>query len=98
MASPDGSGAASPAAIALRRLFGRNLREARRHAELSQHELHERSGIAQSHLSELERALVDPKLSTMADLADVLGVDVLELLSPSPSFEGRRAARQRRGP
>lgn len=85
----------SPNARARLRLFGRNLRAARVFAELSQRELHERSGVAQSHISELERALTIPKLDTISDLADVLGVDFVDLLSPSPKFEGYRSPRRR---
>ena len=68
-------------AQAMSRLVGRNLRAARSRAGLSQNQLHERAGIAQSHLSHLERGLVYPKLGTLAVLARVLGIAVVDLFS-----------------
>jgi ribosome-binding protein aMBF1 (putative translation factor) len=45
-------------------------------AGLSQTELAKRLDMLQPNLSRLERGLVDPKLSTLQQLADVLGVDL----------------------
>ena len=63
-----------------RKAFARNLRRARRAAKLTQQEVHLRTGIAQSHISELERCLVDPKLGTIAKLAGLLRVTVSDLV------------------
>lgn len=59
---------------ALRRAFGSALRSLRRKAEFSQEELALEGGLARSHVSDLERGLRDPKLSTVRQICEILNV------------------------
>ena len=63
-------------------VFGRALRRARRERDLSQEALARSAGIAPNHVSELERARKDPRLTTLVQLADALEMGVGELLRP----------------
>jgi ribosome-binding protein aMBF1 (putative translation factor) len=60
--------------------FGRNLAEARGWAELSQVELAERASLRQRDVSKLESGLRCPRLDLVVRLADVLEVQVRDLL------------------
>lgn len=62
------------------KVFARNLKNAREAARLSQQDLADRAGIDRSHVSSLERALINPSLGTMADLAKALNCSVTDLL------------------
>ena len=66
----------------MRRLVGRNLRRARKATGLTQEQVSERTGVAQQHLSELERGAGNPTVVTLYELAQVLGVAVVDLVSP----------------
>ena len=46
---------------------------------MSQVELAEKSGIAQSHLSEMERGLYTPTIKRLGPLAEALGITVSDL-------------------
>ena len=64
------------------------LREARRHAGLTQDQLAARSGIDQSTISDLETGRnTDPRLSTLTRLAEALGITPSELRFPEPEPE-----------
>jgi transcriptional regulator with XRE-family HTH domain len=61
--------------------FGRVLRRVRRERDLSQEALADKAGLARNHVSEIERARRDPRLTTLVHLADALGMDLGELLA-----------------
>jgi len=50
---------------------------ARHRAQLSQRELGAKVGLAQSHLSKIERAAVDPQLSSLTEIARTLGLELM---------------------
>ena len=49
----------------------------RRERGISQTDVAEAMGTTQSHVSELESGLLDPRLSTLRKYAEVVGVDLL---------------------
>ena len=51
----------------------------RKDLKISQSALAEKSGIAQSHISELERGLYTPTIRRLGPLAEALGVTVSDL-------------------
>lgn len=55
------------------------LRDARRAKLWSQRDLSERAGIPQAHISRIESGVIDPKVSTLQDLARVLDLDLVLL-------------------
>lgn len=55
--------------------FGRNLREHRLRLGMSQEELAQAAGLHPTEVSRLERAVQDPRLSTIARLARALQVE-----------------------
>ena len=64
----------------LARDFGKVLRRRRESAGLSQEALADASGIHRTHVSLLERGLREPKLSTLAAVADGLGCSMAALV------------------
>jgi transcriptional regulator with XRE-family HTH domain len=62
--------------------FARNFRAARRDAGLSQRDIQMRTGIPQSHISEIESAMHNICIETMVKLANLVHVPVHELLKP----------------
>ena len=66
----------------MRKLVGQNFSRLRREKGLTQEEIEERSGFSQQYLSGLERGQRNPTIITVYELAQALGVDYLELLSP----------------
>ena len=50
---------------------------ARRRAGLSQRALSDKVGLAQSHISKIERAAVDPQISSLMQIARVLGLELM---------------------
>ena len=66
----------------MRKLVGRNVREARVKAGLSQEQLAERSGFSQQYLSGLERGHRNPTVVTLFELAQALATTPVELLRP----------------
>ncbi|UXN66780.1 helix-turn-helix domain-containing protein (plasmid) [Phyllobacterium sp. A18/5-2] len=66
----------------MRKLVGQNFSRLRREKGLTQEEIEERSGFSQQYLSGLERGQRNPTIITIYELAQALGVDYLELLSP----------------
>lgn len=66
---------------ALSAVFGANFREARLKAGLTQVDVAARTGIQQSHVSEIESGQQNLTLSTMVNLARVVGTDVRKLLT-----------------
>jgi transcriptional regulator with XRE-family HTH domain len=70
--------------------FGRVVRRARRDRDMSQEALAEASGLAAKHVSEIERANRDVRLTTLLQLAEGLDLLPSELLALYD--EQRRAA------
>lgn len=62
--------------------FGRNFREARTRANITQKEVHELTGIAISFLSGIENGERNVSVEVAAKLAKVVGHDLHELLNP----------------
>jgi transcriptional regulator with XRE-family HTH domain len=63
------------------------LREARIRAGLTQKQLGDRAGVKQAYIYELERGRTNISLNTLVKMADVLGMDVRDVLpqtGPSP--------------
>ena len=60
--------------------FGRFLRRARWDREMSQEELGGAAGVGAKHLSEIERANRDPRLTTLLKIARALDLQGDELL------------------
>lgn len=50
---------------------------ARREAKLSQRALGTKVGLAQSHVSKIERGVVDPQLSNLLEIARALGLELM---------------------
>jgi DNA-binding XRE family transcriptional regulator len=64
------------------KIFVANFRKARQAAHLSQRDIHQRTGIAQSYLSEVERCLCNPSLDILSKLAAVVDQPLHLLLKP----------------
>jgi ribosome-binding protein aMBF1 (putative translation factor) len=62
------------------RQFGRNLAEAREWAGLTQTQLAEQVSLDQTEISRLERGARCPRLDRISALAEVLGVQLRDLL------------------
>jgi transcriptional regulator with XRE-family HTH domain len=65
----------------LLRVFGRNVREARQRASLSQEELAYRAGMKRSYLSDLERGTRNPTVRALGRLAAALNMPPAQLLA-----------------
>ncbi|HZV73073.1 MAG TPA: helix-turn-helix transcriptional regulator [Conexibacter sp.] len=61
--------------------FGRVIRRARRDRDMSQEALADAAGLGAKHVSEIERANRDPRLTTILKLARALGLSPGELMS-----------------
>jgi transcriptional regulator with XRE-family HTH domain len=61
--------------------FGRVVRRARRDRDMSQEALADAAGLGAKHLSEIERANRDPRLTTVLKLARALDLSAGELLA-----------------
>jgi transcriptional regulator with XRE-family HTH domain len=67
----------------MRELVGSNVKRIRQEKGLTQEQLAERSGFSQQYISGLERGRRNPTIVTIYELATVLGVSHIELVSPS---------------
>jgi hypothetical protein len=65
-----------------RATFARNFRAARIAAKLIQQEVHVRTGLAQSYISEVERCIINPSLDQIAKMSHAIGRPLHELLKP----------------
>lgn len=65
-----------------RQVFARNFRAARKAAKLTQQDITNRTGFAQSWISEVENARSTINLDNMAILADLVGKPLWKLLVP----------------
>jgi transcriptional regulator with XRE-family HTH domain len=77
-----------PVSDELRIAFGRNLREARIRAGLTQAQVAERTGLTQQYVSQIEAGRQNITLATMTALARVTGRNVKVLL-PRARRRGR---------
>jgi len=66
----------------MRALVGRNVRKARLAKRLTQERLADLSGFSQQYLSDLERGKRNPTVVTLWELAQVLGVTPVDLITP----------------
>ena len=64
----------------LPKILGRNVRDARRRAGLSQEQLAFEAGMKRSYVSDLERGTRNPSVKAIGRLALALGVDPPDLL------------------
>jgi transcriptional regulator with XRE-family HTH domain len=64
----------------IQQALGRNLREARKRAELTQEAVAERSGVHPTEVSRIEAGKRDPRIATVEALAEAVGVSVSDLL------------------
>jgi len=75
---------------------------ARQRAGLSQRALGAKLGISQSHLSKIERAAVDPQMSSLVEIARVLGLELMlvpkQLIPAVQALEREAVPDQRRAP
>ncbi|MCP8938515.1 helix-turn-helix domain-containing protein [Alsobacter sp. SYSU M60028] len=64
----------------IRKIVGRNLREARQAVGLSQEALADQAGIDRTYVSGVERGVRNPTVTIVARLAEALGVRAADLL------------------
>nr|WP_162060125.1 helix-turn-helix transcriptional regulator [Undibacterium sp. KW1] len=68
--------------LSSKEIFGRNLRRARRHKEISQEDLALRSDLSRSYVSGVERGIRNVSIDNMDLLAQALGIPIRDLLDP----------------
>lgn len=69
----------------MRKLVGRNFARLRRAKGLTQEEVSARSGFTQGYLSDLEVGRRNPTIVSLYELAQALGVELVELVvEPAP--------------
>jgi transcriptional regulator with XRE-family HTH domain len=73
----------------MRKLVGQNFERVRRARGLTQEEMAVRSGFTQGYLSDLERGRRNPTIVSLYELAQALGVEVVELIVETPPPDGR---------
>ena len=61
-------------------MIGDNIRKARKSKGLKIKEISEKSGYAYNHISKIEHNHLTPKITTVIDISDVLGVSIDELV------------------
>jgi transcriptional regulator with XRE-family HTH domain len=66
-----------------RRIFGRNLRQARITAGLTPGDIQDRAGVPREYVDQIEQGQVDFSLKTMVVLALAVDRDLLQLFDPS---------------
>lgn len=66
----------------MRKLVGRKVRRIRLAHALTQEAFAAKSGFSQQYISDLERGLRNPTVVSLYELAQALGVNHLELVSP----------------
>jgi transcriptional regulator with XRE-family HTH domain len=67
-----------------REIFGQNFRQARARIGLSQRDVHKLTGVAQSHISEIETGTSNISIDTMVKLATVVNQPLWKLFRPLP--------------
>lgn len=66
----------------LRQTLGQNVRSLRLGRGLSQEQLAFDAEIDRTYVSQIERAVINPSLQVLYRVSTVLGVDVIQLLTP----------------
>jgi transcriptional regulator with XRE-family HTH domain len=66
-----------------REIFGQNFRAARAKVGLSQRDVHRLTGVAQSHISEIETGASNISIDTMVKLATVVRQPLWKLFRPT---------------
>ena len=61
--------------------LGQHIRKLRNKQHMSQEELSFKAGISPAHLGQIERAIKNPTIDTVAKIASALGVSVADLFS-----------------
>jgi transcriptional regulator with XRE-family HTH domain len=67
-----------------REIFGQNFRDARIRCGLSQRDVHRLTGVAQSHISEIETGVSNISIDTMVKLSTTVKQPLWRLFRPSP--------------
>ena len=78
--------------MTIRQIFAANLRRARTAAGLSQEELAFRADLDRGYISSLERGLYAASIDTVAQIADVLGIEPSEMLQKQKRTRSRARA------
>lgn len=78
----------------LRGQLGARVKQLRQSRRLTQEQVAERSGLSHKFIGEIERGLGNPTLTTLASMADALGVGLVDLLSLEAERPARLSARQ----
>ena len=68
-----------------REIFGQNFRDARIRVGLSQRDVHRLTGVAQSHISEIETGVSNISIDTMVKLSHVVKRPLWKLFKPIPA-------------
>lgn len=66
-----------------REIFGQNFREARMRVGLSQRDVHRLTGVAQSHISEIETGVSNISIDTMVKLSHTVKRPLWKLFKPT---------------
>lgn len=66
-----------------REIFGQNFREARMRIGLSQRDVHRMTGVAQSHISEIETGISNISIDTMVKLSQTVKRPLWRLFKPT---------------
>lgn len=71
-----------------REVFGQNFREARMRIGLSQRDVHRLTGVAQSHISEIETGVSNISIDTMVKLSTTVKQPLWKLFKPASGKTG----------
>ena len=77
---PDNDDNSDDRVLAVRQNLGDRIRELRTKQEIGQDAFAFKAGIHRTHIGSIERAEVDPRLSTVQKIAEALGITLAELL------------------
>jgi transcriptional regulator with XRE-family HTH domain len=72
--------------LTARELFAKNLRISRRLRNISQIDLASQARMSDSYLNDIERGVANVSIDEMELLAESLGMDLVNLLSPEKMF------------
>jgi len=70
--------------MGLSKTFANNMRHARNELGLNQDDFGDLCGLTRNHVGTIERCEHSPTLHTMIDIANALGVEVVDLLQIKP--------------
>ena len=69
--------------------IGQSIKQHRKKAKLTQKELAEKTGYHINHIQDLEKDRHTPKITTVIDIADLLGVSIDELVGHEVKGNGK---------